>query len=439
MFSLILSSCGSSSNSSSSGINTWTFVSGSNITNQNGTYGSTVGIPGGMPGSRYATVSWFDGSNMWLFGGYGYDLNTNEWGYLNDFWKFDGANWTWVSGSDIIDQKGIYSTPGSNVPGARYGAVSWFDNSNPLDLKLWLFGGVGYASTGTSGNLNDLWKFDVSNSTWTLVSGSSTTNQKGIYSTPGSNVPGARYGAVSWFDGTNMWLFGGYGYDSTGSYGYLNDLWKFDGANWTWVSGSSTTNQKGIYSTPGSNVPGARYGAVSWFDGTNMWLFGGVGYDSTPTTVGYLNDLWKFDGANWTWVSGSNLAGQVGTYGTKGVPGHNNVPGARSGAVSWFDGTNMWLFGGNYSLNTIYSFNDLWKFDGANWTWVSGSNAVAQYGIYGGTAVPGSRYGAVSWFDDSSGYLWLFGGVGYDSRTGTGITGNPPDPGYLNDRWYYQL
>ena len=31
----------------------------------------------------------------------------------------------------------------------------------------------------------------------------------------------------------------------------------------------------------------------------------------------------------WTWVSGSNLTSQVGTYGTQGVPAAGNVPGKR--------------------------------------------------------------------------------------------------------------
>jgi hypothetical protein len=43
-----------------------------------------------------------------------------------------------------------------------------------------------------------------------------------------SNVPGARYVAISWTDGSgNLWLFGGQGYDSSGSDGYLNDLWEY--------------------------------------------------------------------------------------------------------------------------------------------------------------------------------------------------------------------
>ena len=67
--------------------------------------------------------------------------------------------------------------------------------------------------------------------------------------------------------------------------GLLNDLWKFDGADWTWMSGSNQTNQKGSYGIKGqassTNVPGARYGAVSWLDSKNdLWLFGGYGHSS---------------------------------------------------------------------------------------------------------------------------------------------------------------
>jgi hypothetical protein len=34
----------------------------------------------------------------------------------------------------------------------------------------------------------------------------------------------------SWIDSSgNLWLFGGYGYDSTGALGYLNDMWHWWG------------------------------------------------------------------------------------------------------------------------------------------------------------------------------------------------------------------
>ena len=40
-------------------------------------------------------------------------------------------SWTWMSGSDIAEQPGIYGTKGmpaaDNVPGARYESVAWTD------------------------------------------------------------------------------------------------------------------------------------------------------------------------------------------------------------------------------------------------------------------------------------------------------------------------
>jgi hypothetical protein len=83
-----------------------------------------------------------------------------------------------------------------------------------------------------------------------------------------SNVPAANGEGrgVGWTDtGGNLWLFGG---DSQ------NDLRKLSPtANaWTWMNGSNTRGTLGVYGTQGtasaSNVPGSRFGAVSWIDGS---------------------------------------------------------------------------------------------------------------------------------------------------------------------------
>jgi len=422
----------------------WTHVSGASSISRIGTYG-TKGIAAStnMPGARGFAVSWTDNSdNLWLFGGYGYD-SQGTLGYLNDLWKFDRTNWTWVSGSSTISQAGVYGIKGiasaTNIPGARMHAVSWTDTSG----NLWLLGGFGFHSIDTLDYLNDLWKFDGTN--WTWVSGSSTGNQAGVYGTKGiaasTNIPGARANAVSWTDTSgNFWLLGGYGYDSIGTVSFLNDCWKFDGTNWTWMSGSLKVSQAGSYGTKGTaaatNIPGARSNAVSWIDNDNrLWLFGGVGLDSSGM-FNSLNDLWNFDGTNWTWVSGSPTVDQTGTYGTKGTAAAANIPGARYDAISWKDsGGNLWIFGGNgYASGGQGVLNDLWKFDGTNWTWMGGSSSINQAGDYGTkgiaatTNIPGAREIAVSWIDNN-GSFWLFGGCGYDSMGKWG---------YVNDLWKYQ-
>jgi N-acetylneuraminic acid mutarotase len=420
----------------------WTWESGSNLPDQAGVYGTRgIAEAPNLPGARFGSVSWADANgNLWLFGGY------NEAGnhLFNDLWKFDGANWTWVSGSTKIDQKGVYGTkstaaPG-NVPGARALGVSWTDKQG----NLWLFGGFGYDSAGQCDGLNDLWKFD--GTSWTWVSGSNTVDRLGVYGTKGeadtANVPGARVGSVSWTDlQGDLWLFGGAGYYSAGNGGDFNDLWKFDGTSWTWVSGSNTVEAPGSYGKKGiaapGNAPGARDSAVSWTDKQgNLWLFGGGLFQDSAGIWVALNDLWKFDGSNWTWVSGSDTVGQAGAYGTKGLAARGNVPGARLFAASWTDlQGNLWLFGGGYygSAGQSEGLNDLWKFDGSNWTWVSGSDKVDQAGAYGtnGLAspgnVPGTRLYASSW-TDLQGNLWLFGGAGIASAGNAGA---------LNDLWRY--
>ena len=147
------------------------------------------------------------------------------------------GEWAWMSGSNTIDGKGVYGTEGTasstNVPGARNSASSWMDSSG----NLWLFGGEGFDSTGTTGGLNDLWKFNPSDGTWTWMGGNNTVpapngGQSGVYGTLGtpsvSNIPGGRYGAVSWTDGNgNFWLFGGTVPEPTAHGSVSNDLWRY--------------------------------------------------------------------------------------------------------------------------------------------------------------------------------------------------------------------
>ncbi|WP_324083638.1 hypothetical protein [Geomonas sp.] len=404
-------------------------MSGDSTSNQASVYGSKgIASASNKPGARDAAVSWTDSSgNLWLFGGEGRDQSGTR-GEFNDLWKFDGTNWTWVSGDTVINQYGVYGTKGvpsvTNKPGARSCAISWVGK----DGNLWLFGGVGYAGSGFRGLLNDLWKFDGTK--WTWVSGDSSPDQLGIYGQRGVaspvNKPGGRLFAVSWVDaGGNLWLFSGWGLATTSAQYELNDLWKFDGTNWTWVSGDTVTNQFGVYGSKGvpsaGNKPGSRDGAASWTDSSgNFWLFGGFGYGGSGQS-GYLNDLWKFNGAAWTWVSGDTTSNQSGVYGVKGVASIANKPGGRDDLVTWADRSgNLWLSGGaGYAAAGVFGeLNDLWKFDGTKWTWVSGDSTINQGAVFGSKGVssptnkPGAVQSRVAW-TDAQGNFWIFGGRYY--------------------------
>ena len=358
----------------------WTWVSGSNVAGQQGSYGTRgTASPSNYPGGRASAVGWTDASGQfWLFGG---DAGSSN--YFNDLWMYYRGAWTWVSGSSTYNILGTYGTLGTaasaNVPGARNHAATWTDSSG----NLWLFGGNGYDSVGTLINggiptLNDLWKFTVSSGQWTWMGGSNTAGQSGNYGAMGTaaatNIPGARAAACHWTDKAgNFWLFGGVGYDSAGTSGFLNDLWQYNPGTgqWTWINGSNLTNQASVYGTEGTpaatNVPGARAQAACWMDPAgNFWVFGGNG-TVTPATapVNLFDDLWEYSAGQWTWVGGSNVAGQPGSYGMLGVFAASNLPEARYPAAWWTDDLgDFWMFGGfgEYKTNTASNLNDMWEY-----------------------------------------------------------------------------
>jgi N-acetylneuraminic acid mutarotase len=385
--------------------------------------------------------------------------------------------WTWMGGNDTIGtscsqvvfcgRPGVYGTLGEpasgNIPGSRTSASAWTDSSG----NLWLFGGAGFDSNGSNFFLNDVWEFNPSTYEWTWMGGSSTINQSGVYGilrTPSKgNIPGARSSAASWTDSSgHFWLFGGWGMDGNGVYSALNDLWEFNPSTneWTWMGGGTTVNQPSVNGTLGipaaGNIPGGLFKGAGWTDSVgNFWLLGGLGYDSVGN-LGYPDDLWAFDPSTneWTWVKGSSTLGNIcangifcsvtGTYGSLGTPAAGNLPGSRTGALSWTDDNgNLWLFFGiGYSTNgAVGEFNDVWEFNPSTyeWTWMGGGDSCSAsgncdpsgvYGTLGSAAagnLPGGRDSSSTW-TDSSGHLWLFGGEGDDAY---GF------PGLLNDIWEF--
>jgi Galactose oxidase, central domain len=500
------------------GHNDWTFTDGGKTAGVVGTpvYGSfpvtaptsTPNPLTNIPGTRYGAAGWTDNfGNFFLFGGDGFELSGNPTpdtinAPMNDMWVcvafLDACQWQLVGGYDPTNgvaiqtnaqhegQVGVY-VGANKIPGARLGAATWTDASG----NFWLFGG----SDGAHFH-NDFWKYDTTNFTgtnyttvegaWT-VTGTSAVDQPGVY-TGGTLVPGSRTNALTWKDGSgNFWLFGGFGYDSTGAIGELNDLWEFNGTAWVWVSGGNTNliSQNGNYGTQGvaasTNIPGGRHEAAGWADANgNLWMFGGEGEDATGTAFGILNDLWVYNIAanQWTWVAGSKAANQNGVYpnqpvigsaatkvaaGTCGLPTGDTTlpcaaisltgafPGSRWGASAWVDSNgSFWLFGGwgldSGATNGNGALNDLWVYTPnatpgqlGTWAWVKGSNTGAQSGTYGTetfpllthyTDTPGGRSSATVWTDTTNNRLWLFGGEGNDATTTTGS-------GFLNDTWRY--
>jgi hypothetical protein len=179
---------------------------------------------------------------------------------------------------------------------------------------------------------------------WVWIHGSKAPDNPGNHGTQGAasltNEPPALYEPCEWTDKNgNFWMYGGLDQNL----GVHNDLWKYDPVTneWTWMNGTNTLNDPGVYGTQGvaspTNRPSARsFAPASWVDlKGNLWMFGGYN-----TIAGLYNDLWKYDPTinEWTWMKGPAISNQNGVYGTIGVADTANVPGSRDeGAAAWTD------------------------------------------------------------------------------------------------------
>jgi len=426
--------------------NEWTWMAGDSTVGSNcpvfsttpycgqpGVYG-TLGTPAAAnsPGGREFAQTWTDtNGHLWLYGGMGFD-EAGNYVSLDDLWEFDSSTseWTWMGGESTVPLDttctscitGIPPVPGSlgapaagNTPGSLSWGTTWTDHNG----DFWLFSGWGYAPSGAAALPNDLWEYSPSSGEWAWMGGSADFGDNGAiagtYGTLGvpapGNFPGTRLEDATWVDANgDLWLFGGEGADSTGARqnGYLNDLWKYNPntEEWTWMGGSSILDcsdsktycyEPGIYGTLGqpspANRPGSRIEAASWQDNTgDLWLFGGVGFDSTTTWLVGLNDLWEYDPTmnEWTWMGGSSndsVGSIAGVYGALEVPSATNIPGARSSAASWTDRYgDFWLWGG-YGADSAgvpgYE-NDLWKYQPASAV-VSGTVGTPEFSPASGT------------------------------------------------------
>jgi hypothetical protein len=349
--------------------------------------------------------------------------------------------WTWVHGDTTVGNYVNYGVQGvpatTNLPAGEYEGCEWTDKNG----KFWYFG-------GTVAYHNNLWKFDPLINMWTWKKGPGVLYNTGTFGVQGvpspNNNPAARgYGPASWVDTSgNLWMYGGFHYIAA-QYNLLNDLWKYDISTnmWTWMSGSSVSNQLPVHGVLGVpsifNTLGARAElGCTWTDNeNNLWLFGG---SKAPY---YWNDLWKYNIATneWTWMKGDSTPQATGVYGTMGQPSPFNTPGARWTYSNWKDSEgNLWLFGGagdGTCQATNNSYNDLWKYNinTNEWTWMKGANFPCDPGSRGIRCVenssnnPGGRFENRSCWTDKYGKFWMFGGF------------SPPSSTLQNDLWTYDV
>jgi N-acetylneuraminic acid mutarotase len=308
-----------------------------------GTLGTAAA--GNTPGSREGATTWTDNKgNMWLFGGWSFDVSVQTQYYYDELWEYSPSTnlWAWMGGSSTRDgssctwnvnlwyltcgEPGVYGTMGTpspeNIPGGRAGGTGWTDSQG----NLWLFSGNGFDINGYLGDPNDLWEFNSSSGQWTWMGGINAITEVGcggwdcsapaVYGSLGTpaadNIPLGRDHAVGFKDNDgNLWLFGGGGL-TVFSYPapdfQMNDLWKFNpvSSEWTLMGGSITelcsifcsAQAEALYGVQGTPAvgdnPGPRYAPAGWTDsGGNFWLFGGD-RETQGLSAGPDNDLWEY-------------------------------------------------------------------------------------------------------------------------------------------------
>ena len=392
--------------------NFWTWLKGSNAGGA-GNYG-TIGVPltTNLPPGRESHMLWSIGNKIYLFGG---TAGT----YFNDLWEYDLTtnNWTWLKGSNTANQSGNYGAKGvsaaTNTPGAR-----WLSSTFTYNNKLYLYGGDGYNSGATAGQLNDLWEYDPATNNWTWLSGNDAINSLGIYGTiavpSATNLPGARESGQMQIINNKAYLFGGRGFAVSGGISNLNDMWEYDPATniWTWIKGANTGGSAGVAGSYGienaANNPSARYYETSWTLNNKFYVFSG-----TPFGPEY-NDVWEYNPVtnNWRYIHGNgNIGGQPGNYGLTGIGNRLNLPTRRWQSTAAAAGGNAYIFGGfgSYANNSTTSnqyLGDLWK-------WAPGPAGPFTYGTERKIYV-----------NDNN-----LGGDIYTTSVGNNLnTGNPSDP-----------
>jgi cysteine-rich repeat protein len=219
---------------------------------------------------------------------------------------------------------------------------------------------------------------------------------------------------------------------------FLSSLWAYKPSvnQWKFVSGSTDPDQ-----ARSATQPSSRAFFSNWKIGSNLYVWGGIGFGDDGQTFGLLNDLWKYDSKTKTWspLTGSSSVFTTVSAATNAVypssPTLYNAsdwamnppptPGPASSAAFWADDTGgLWLFGGLGSggqayMNSFAYSNELWRYSSKNGTWIclTGEKSIYNLGSIGSantfssTYIPSSRTFASAVVDATNpGNAFIFGG-----------------------------
>lgn len=230
--------------------------------------------------------------------------------------------------------------------------------------SLYMFGGGSITSTASS----QLWRFDPSSSSWSLVS-------------PGGSQPGGRFKHAAANFQNQLYILGG----ENQSGQKLDDVWRYDPATNTWKQVAQDTQ------------PPSRSGhtAVS-SGGSKLFVYGGSMI--TPTMPGAVwsfepsTGYWSVESMGWENPQGTHNQHAAGMIGSRMyiVGGSTNPsadfvqsydfsihdfvsitstqpsPARRTHQATAFSGSDIYIFGGSSITGTM---SDSWRFNAPSRTW----------------------------------------------------------------------
>lgn len=296
-------------------------------------------------------------------------------GFTDETWEWDGTNWNKVTTPTTPDRVAGAGMAYDTEQGfaLRYGGTLAFDQPQGT---TWLF---------RSGD-------------WAVFTDDSAPGPRSLFAFATDPVTKAVY------------LYGGFNETDR-----FYDLWRYQNGQWQLLDLEGTPDACVLpiatWDTDRSKLVMVCSDSATWeLDGTTWKSFdvktkppthnwSSLVYDPTlkktvfyggwnPTTQGYLNETWTWDGAAWTRVK------------------KNPAP-SRSLAMMWFDPTlkKTVVYGGVgrlTSLDRVIRYSDMWSFDGTGWTEIKN------------VTTPGQRYAAQVTVDPRNGHVVLFGGLRVD-------------------------
>jgi N-acetylneuraminic acid mutarotase len=236
------------------------------------------------PVHRYGALTWQNGSKVYFFGGFSIKSNSKV-DKLNDFWMFDLMLKKWI----LIDK----NSTGSEIEDWSMSVRKETDNFKPRydkDAATWMINERLYMYHSFNDNVHlqnaQVVYYDLGLKKWVIeLNTLNNVNNDGEVTNPGF-----RKNAVTWIDNFNLYLYGGYSYDSRLFYGMMDDTWTLDllTKKWAKLAGNKMNE---VYSSMDGTSPGSRIGSVSLVVGNFNYLIGGIVSDKNRLT--YRNDIWR--------------------------------------------------------------------------------------------------------------------------------------------------